>query len=151
MAEATIGAEEKAIEDEFALFDEWRDKIDYVMDLGRNLKPFPDAERTEANKVHGCQSQVWMAAHVDATTGRLHLDADSDAILVKGLIGLLMRLYDGRTPAEIVATPPTVFDRVGLGRHLTPGRANGLHSMIQRVRDLAATHARMAPDEVGKA
>ncbi|MFW5680654.1 MAG: SufE family protein, partial [Pseudomonadota bacterium] len=106
MAEATIQAEERTIEDEFALFDEWRDKIDYVMDLGRNLKPFPEAERTEANKVHGCQSQVWMVAHVDPATGRLHLDADSDAILVKGLIGLLMRLYDGRTPAEIVATPP---------------------------------------------
>ncbi|TVQ29770.1 MAG: SufE family protein [Geminicoccaceae bacterium] len=141
MAEATIQDEERAIEEEFALFDEWRDKIDYVMDLGRNLKPFPAASRTEANKVHGCQSQVWMVAHVDPRTGRLHLDADSDAILVKGLIGLLMRLYDDRPPAEIVATPPTVFDRVGLGRHLTPGRANGLHAMIRRVRELAAAQA----------
>ncbi len=141
MAEATIQDEERVIEEEFALFDEWRDKIDYVMDLGRNLRPFPEAERVEANKVHGCQSQVWMVAHVDPASGRLRLDADSDAMLVKGLIGLLLRLYDGRTPEEILTTPPTLFDRVGLGRHLTPGRANGLHSMVGRIRELAAAHA----------
>jgi cysteine desulfuration protein SufE len=141
MAEATIQAEERTIEDEFALFDEWRDKIDYVMDLGRNLRPFPETERTEANKVHGCQSQVWMIASVDPESGRLRIDADSDAILVKGLIGLLLRLYDGRPPAEIVTHPPRVFERVGLGRHLTPGRANGLNAMIQRIGELAKANA----------
>ena len=141
MAETTIAATERAIEAEFALFDDWRDKIDYVMDLGRTVRPFPDAERVEANRVHGCQSQVWMVARVDPESGRLRLDADSDAILVKGLIGLLLRLYDGRSAAEIVAHPPQVFERVGLGRHLTPGRANGLHSMIRRIGELAKAHA----------
>ncbi|MEO1089393.1 MAG: SufE family protein [Pseudomonadota bacterium] len=138
--EPTIDAAQRAIEDEFALFDDWRDKIDYVMDLGRALPPFPEAARVEGNKVHGCQSQVWMIAHVDDETRRLRLEADSDAILVKGLIGLLLRLYDDRPPAEVVATPPEVLDRVGLGRHLTAGRANGLHSMIKRVQELAHAH-----------
>lgn len=141
MPEPTIADEERVIEDEFALFADARDKIDYVMDLGRHLRPFPEAARTEANRVHGCQSQVWLTAHVDPATGRLRFDADSDAILVKGLIGLLLRLYDDRTPAEIVAHPPRVFERVGLGRHLTPGRANGLEAMVRRIGELAKAHA----------
>jgi cysteine desulfuration protein SufE len=141
MDAASIPDRQQELEDEFALFDDWREKIEYVMDLGRTLPPFPEAARTEANRVHGCQSQVWMDARIDPETGRLRLVADSDAILVKGLIGLLLRLYDDRPPREIVDNPPEVFERIGLGRHLTPGRANGLHEMIRRVRELAAAHA----------
>ncbi|MFP4125435.1 MAG: SufE family protein [Alphaproteobacteria bacterium] len=138
---ASIRDRQQELEGEFALFDDWREKIDYVMDLGKTLPPFPEEARTEANRVHGCQSQVWMDARIDPETGRLRLVADSDAILVKGLIGLLLRLYDDRPPREIVDNPPEVFERIGLGRHLTPGRANGLHEMIRRVRELAAAHA----------
>jgi cysteine desulfuration protein SufE len=141
MDAATIPDRQQELEDEFALFDDWRDKIEYVMDLGRTLPPFPEESRTEANRVHGCQSQVWMDAQIDPATGRLRLVADSDAIIVKGLIGLLLRLYDDRSPREIVDNPPEVFERIGLGRHLTPTRANGLYEMIRRVRELAAQHA----------
>jgi len=141
MDAASIRDRQQELEDEFALFDDWREKIEYVMDLGRTLPPFPEEARTEANRVHGCQSQVWMDARIDPETGRLRLVADSDAILVKGLIGLLLRLYDDRPPGEIVDNPPEVFERIGLGRHLTPGRANGLYEMVRRVRELATAHA----------
>ena len=141
MDAVSITDRQRELEDEFALFDDWREKIEYVMDLGKQLPPFPEEARTEDNRVHGCQSQVWMDARVDPASGRLRLVADSDAILVKGLIGLLLRLYDDRPPREIVDNPPEVFERIGLGRHLTPGRANGLYEMVRRVRELAAAHA----------
>ena len=141
MDAASIRDRQQELEDEFALFDDWREKIEYVMDLGKTLPPFPEEARTEDNRVHGCQSQVWMDARIDPDSGRLRLVADSDAILVKGLIGLLLRLYDDRPPHEIVDNPPEVFERIGLGRHLTPGRANGLYEMVRRVRELAATQA----------
>ena len=141
MDAASIPDRQRELEDEFALFDDWREKIEYVMDLGKQLPAFPEEARTEDNRVHGCQSQVWMDARIDPGSGRLRLVADSDAILVKGLIGLLLRLYDDRPPREIVDNPPEVFERIGLGRHLTPGRANGLYEMVRRIRELAAVHA----------
>jgi cysteine desulfuration protein SufE len=141
MDAASIPDRQRELEDEFALFDDWREKIEYVMDLGKQLPAFPEEARTEDNRVHGCQSQVWMDARIDPESGRLRLVADSDAILVKGLIGLLLRLYDDRPPREIVDNPPEVFERIGLGRHLTPGRANGLYEMVRRIRELAAVHA----------
>jgi cysteine desulfuration protein SufE len=141
MDAVSITNRQRELEEEFALFDDWREKIEYVMDLGKALPPFPEEARTEGNRVHGCQSQVWMDARIDPETGRLRLVADSDAILVKGLIGLLLRLYDDRPPREIVDNPPEVFERIGLGRHLTPGRANGLYEMVRRVRELAAAQA----------
>jgi len=137
----SITNRQRELEEEFALFDDWREKIEYVMDLGKSLPPFPEEARTEDNRVHGCQSQVWMDARIEPETGRLRLVADSDAILVKGLIGLLLRLYDDRPPREIVDNPPEVFERIGLGRHLTPGRANGLYEMVRRIRELAAIQA----------
>jgi cysteine desulfuration protein SufE len=126
-----------AIEEDFALFDDVRDKIEYIIDLGKDLPPLPDELKTEANRVRGCQSQVWMIADLDPQTRRISLRADSDAVIVKGLIRLLLRLYGDRTPEAIIATPPDVFERVGLGRMLTPGRANGLYSMVERIRQLA--------------
>ena len=101
----------------------------------------PDAEKIEANKVRGCQSQVWMAADLDPATGLLRIRADSDAFIVKGLIAILLRLYADRTPQDILDSPPKVFDEVGLGKHLTPGRSNGLWSMIARIRQLAEGYA----------
>jgi len=141
MDAVSITNRQRELEEEFALFDDWCEKIEYVMDLGKSLPPFPEEARTEDNRVHGCQSQVWMDARIEPETGRLRLVADSDAILVKGLIGLLLRLYDDRPPREIVDNPPEVFERIGLGRHLTPGRANGLYEMVRRIRELAATQA----------
>jgi cysteine desulfuration protein SufE len=134
----TIAEEQRLIAEDFELFDDWREKIEYVLDLGRNLKPFPEQHRTEGNKVKGCQSQVWMVAEVDRGSGRMRIEADSDAFIVRGLIALLLRLYANRQPREILDNPPEVFNEIGLGAHLSPTRANGLHAMIKRIRQLAA-------------
>ncbi len=136
----------QAIEDEFALFDEPREKIEYVIDLGKDLPPLEDRHKTEGNRVRGCQSQVWLVAELDPQSRAVSLRADSDAVIVKGLISLVLRLYSGRTPETILANPPDLFERVGLGRLLTPGRANGLYSMVERIRQLARAY-QAAPAE----
>lgn len=135
-----IDAAAAAIEEDFALFDDVRDKIEYIIDLGKHLPPLPDELKTEANRVRGCQSQVWLVAELDPESRRVALRADSDAVIVKGLISLLVRLYGNRTPEAILARPPEVFERVGLGRMLTPGRANGLYAMVERIRQLAQAY-----------
>jgi cysteine desulfuration protein SufE len=126
------------IREEFALFDDWRERIEHIVELGKGLPPLAEEHRIDANRVSGCQSRVWMIAPVDAASGRLGLRADSDAFIVKGLISLLLRLYADRLPGEILANPPTVLEEIGLTRHLTPGRSNGLWSMVKRIRELAA-------------
>lgn len=141
----TIAEEQAAIAEDFELFDDWREKIEYVLDLGRKLPPFPEEHRIDANKVHGCQSQVWFVAATDDASGELRLKADSDAFIVKGLIALLLRLYADRQPDEILANPPTVFDDIGLGKHLSPTRANGLHAMIKRINQLATAAVHGVP------
>ena len=138
---ATIAEEQAAIAEDFELFDDWRERIEYVLELGKKLEPFPEEHRVDANKVKGCQSQVWMVAMPDAESGTLRIQADSDAFIVKGLIALLLRLYDRRPPADILDNPPDVFDEIGLGRHLSPTRANGLHAMINRIRQIATAAA----------
>jgi cysteine desulfuration protein SufE len=135
-----INEAQAAIEDDFALFDDVRDKIEYIIDLGKDLPPLPDALKTEGNRVRGCQSQVWLVADLDPATRRMALRADSDAVIVKGLISLLLRIYGERTPEAIAANPPDVFERVGLGKMLTPGRANGLYAMVERIRQLALAY-----------
>ncbi len=142
---ATIPEEERLIAEEFALFDDPRDKLEYLLELGKALPPLDAAHRTEANRVRGCQSQVWMVAHFDPASRRLHLAAESDAIIVRGLISLLLRLYSGRTPEEILAHPPRVFETIGLGRLLTPGRQNGLWAMSERIRQFASIYAQASP------
>ena len=134
---ATIAEEQQLIAEDFELFDDWREKIEYVLDLGRVLDSLQDDERIEANKVRGCQSQVWMVAELDEAPGKVAIRADSDAFIVRGLIALLLRLYANRPPEEILANPPAVFETIGLGAHLSPTRANGLHAMIKRIRQLA--------------
>ena len=134
--DASIAEAAAALEEEFALLEDWRDKVELLIELGRELPPLPEALKTEASKVRGCQSQVWLVAEPEAG-GRLHLRADSDAVLVKGLISLLLRLYDRRTPAEILANPPDVLERIGLAKLLTPGRSNGLYAMVGRIRGIA--------------
>ena len=142
---ATIAEEQAAIAEDFELFDDWREKIEYVLELGKQLAPFPEEHRIDDNKVRGCQSQVWMVAETDVSSGKLRIQADSDAFIVKGLIALLLRLYADRKPEEILANPPTVFDEIGLGKHLSPTRANGLHAMIKRIRQIATAVAHGAP------
>ena len=142
---ATIAEEQAAIAEDFALFDDWRERIEYVLELGKQLAPFPEEHRIDANKVHGCQSQVWFIAETDKASGELRLQADSDAFIVKGLIALLLRLYADRRPEDILASPPTVFEEIGLGKHLSPTRANGLHAMIKRIHQMATAAVHGAP------
>lgn len=142
---ATIAEEQAAIREDFELFDDWREKIEYVLELGKTLAPFPEEHRTDVNKVHGCQSQVWMVAESDAANSVLRIQADSDAFIVKGLIALLLRLYADRRPEDILANPPAVFEDIGLGKHLSPNRANGLHAMIKRIQQLATASVHGAP------
>jgi len=142
---ATIAEEQTAIAEDFELFDDWREKIEYVLELGKKLAPFPEEHRIDDNKVRGCQSQVWIIADTDGSSGVLRIQADSDAFIVKGLIALLLRLYADRKPAEILANPPTVFDEIGLGKHLSPTRANGLYAMIKRIHQIATAAVHGAP------
>ncbi len=123
--------------EEFDLLGDWEGRIEYVIDLGKGLAPLPDADRIDANKVPGCAAQVWLAVRRDE--GRLRFIADSDSALSKGNIALLLRLYSGRTPAEILAFDArAALDRLGLPSALTRQRANGLNSMVGRIRAAAA-------------
>jgi cysteine desulfuration protein SufE len=145
MAETpTVADAARGLEDDFALFDDWRDKVEYLIELGKELPPLPEALKSEGNKVRGCQSQVWLVAEPEPD-GRLRLRADSDAVLVKGLIALLLRLYDRRRPREILENPPDVLERVGLAKLLTPGRSNGLYAMVARIRAVAEAFAAASP------
>jgi cysteine desulfuration protein SufE len=123
--------------EEFDLLGDWEGRIEYVIDLGKGLPPLPEAARIEANKVPGCAAQVWLSTR--SAHGRLFFDADSDSALSKGNIALLLKLYSGRTPAEILAFDArAALDRLGLPAALTRQRANGLNSMVGRIREAAA-------------
>jgi len=129
------------IRSDFAVLDDWEDRYRYVIELGRALAPLPEAMRTDANKVRGCASQVWFATHIKPEGGapRLKFEADSDAHIVRGLIAILLAIYDRHTADEILATDANpIFDELGLKEHLTPQRSNGLVSMVARIRADAA-------------
>jgi len=134
--------------DNFALLDEWDDRYRYVIELGRELEPLPDEARTEANKVQGCASQVWMTTqiHPDGSRGPvLTFKGDSDAHIVRGLIAILLALYSGKPARDILDTEAlALFDRMGLREHLTPQRSNGLRSMVERIRADAQSALAMA-------
>lgn len=121
----------------FELLDEWDDRYRYVIELGRTLPPLAEEAHTEANKVRGCASQVWLLTHVESNGAGgplLHFDGDSDAHIVRGLIAILLALYSGKSARDILRTNALeVFDRVGLRENLTPQRSNGLRSMVERI------------------
>lgn len=125
----------QSIVDEFGLFDGWIERYEYIVELGRKLPGLPDECHTEQYRVKGCQSQVWFRAH--GGDGRIFFEADSDAIIVRGLIALLLRVYSGRTPGEILATPADFFDAIELGSHLSGSRANGLAAMVRHIQACA--------------
>ena len=123
--------------EEFDLLGDWEGRIEYVIDLGKGLPPLPEHARVEANKVPGCAAQVWLSTR--RADGRLFFDADSDSALSKGNIALLLKLYSGRLPDEILAFDArAALDRLGLPAALTRQRANGLNSMVGRIREAAA-------------
>jgi cysteine desulfuration protein SufE len=135
------------IVENFTLLDQWDDRYRYVIELGRTLPPLPENAHTEANKVRGCASQVWLLTHVkpDGASGpTLTFDGDSDAHIVRGLIAIVIALYSGKRAKEILETDALdLFDRIGLREGLTPQRSNGLRSMIERIR--AVAKAALAP------
>ena len=124
--------------DNFSLLDEWDDRYRYVIELGRGMSPLPEIHRCDANKVQGCASQVWLSKQFDhshSSEPRLNYLGDSDAHIVRGLIAILLTLYSGRTPQQILATDAiAVFDQLGFREHLTPQRSNGLRAMVERIR-----------------
>lgn len=126
------------IKDNFALLDDWDDRYRYLIELGRMLDPMPEAEHSAENKVQGCVSQVWLARQLGhSKNGQpvLNYLGDSDAHIVRGLIAILLALYSGHTPREILATDAlAVFDEIGFRAHLTPQRSNGLRAMVERIR-----------------
>ena len=134
MASEVHEAQQEII-DEFSLFDNWMDRYQYIIDLGRRLPPFPDELRTEDHRIRGCQSQVWFVA--EKKGDRLEFLAISDAAIVSGLIALLLRLYSGRLPQDILDTPPDFVNALGLDSHLSPTRSTGLSSMLDAIRGFA--------------
>lgn len=124
--------------DTFQLFDNWLDKYQYIIDLGKKLPPFPEEWKDEAHRLHGCQSQVWL--NTELKGNRLHFQAVSDSAIVTGLIALLLHVYNQRTPDEILATSPSFIREIGLDRHLSPNRSNGLYAMLKAIRDQAKKH-----------
>ena len=136
MEEKSLQESENEIVDEFSMFDEWLDKYEYLIELGKSLKDYPEADKTEDRLIQGCQSRVWLDYKVQ--NGRIWFNADSDAIITKGIISLLIKIYSGRTPEEIASSDFSVVDRIGLKENLSPTRANGLVSMIARIREIAS-------------
>jgi cysteine desulfuration protein SufE len=125
------------IRDSFAFFDDWEDRYKFIIDLGRELPPMPDALKVDANIVRGCQSQVWIDHRVDS--GRLYFTIDSDALIVRGLIAIVLAAFNGHTPAAILAYDiDGLFRDLDLLRHLSPTRGNGLAALVKRIRDIAA-------------
>jgi cysteine desulfuration protein SufE len=123
--------------DNFALFDDWEERYTYLIGLGDALPPMAEPLKTETSKVRGCMSQVWMVLGWDAQ-GRLLIEADSDARIVRGLIAVLRAIYAGRTKAEIGKTDEAaIFSRLGLDAHLSPNRRNGFFSMVERIKSFA--------------
>ena len=131
-----VQAAQDELVEEFQFFDDWMDRYQYIIDLGRRLPEFPEADRTDANKIKGCQSQVWFVANEH--DGRLDFHAVSDAAIVSGLIALLLRIYSGRTAEDILNTPPNFVNALQLEQHLSPTRSNGLSSMLSAIRTFAS-------------
>ena len=133
----TIPEREAELVDEFSMFDNWMDRYQYLIELGRSLPEYPESERAESDKVAGCQSQVWLQSRRDAM-GNLRFRAISDAAIGAGLFAVLMRLYDGMAPQAVIDYEPVFVTALGLDKHLSQNRANGLFAMLERIRAEAA-------------
>lgn len=128
----TIEGIQKEIIEEFALFDDWTDKYEYIIDIGKKLPPLAPEYKTEENKIKGCQSQVWL--HTEMKDGKLQFEGDSDAVIVKGLIGLLIRVLSNQKPEDIAKANLYFIDNIGMSSHLAQTRSNGLASMVKQMK-----------------
>lgn len=126
---------ENEVVDTFSMYDEWLDKYEFLIDLGKNLEAYPEECKTEDKLIKGCQSRVWLDYKVQ--DGRIYFKADSDAIITKGIISLLISVYSGRTPEEIASSDFGFIEKIGLKENLSPTRANGLASMIATIKAVA--------------
>lgn len=123
--------QDQLIED-FELYDDWADKYEYLIELGKSLSPMDEQYKTEDNRIHGCQSRVWLHAYME--NGLLKFTADSDAIITKGIVGLLVKVLSGHAPKEIAEADLYFLKAIGLQEHLSPTRANGLVSMVKQIK-----------------
>ena len=134
----TLIEAENAIIEEFSMYEEWLDKYEYIIELGKSLKDYPESEKIDDKLIKGCQSRVWLTYKVEE--GKVVFNADSDAIITKGIISLLIGLYSSRTPQEILSSDFSVVEKIGLRENLSPTRANGLVSMIAKIKEIAAAN-----------
>lgn len=131
----TLEEAKKAVIEDFSMYDEWLDKYEYLIELGKNLEPYPEENKTDDKLIKGCQSRVWLDYKLE--DGKVFFKADSDAIITKGIISLLISVYSGRTPEEIAGDDFGFIGEIGLKENLSPTRANGLVSMIEKIKELA--------------
>jgi cysteine desulfuration protein SufE len=129
---------ENEIVEEFSLFDTWDDKYEYIIDLGKRLPPLDDQYKKDENKVRGCQSTVWLIA--DYEDGKVHFKAESDAVIVKGLISMLIRVLSGHTPDEIINAKLDFINKIGMTSHLAQTRSNGLLAMVKQMKNYALAY-----------
>ena len=137
--EMTLKEKQQQVVEDFSLYEEWLDKYEYLIELGKQLPPFPEEKKTEDRLIKGCQSRVWLDWQLSG--GTLSFSADSDAIITKGIISLLVGVYSGRTPGEIARDDFSFIEELGLKENLSPTRANGLVSMIETIKRVAAENA----------
>jgi cysteine desulfuration protein SufE len=134
----TIKEIQKEIIEDFDLFEDWMQRYEFIIEEGKSLPQISDVNKTDDNLIKGCQSKVWL--HADYENGKLIFTADSDAILTKGIISLLLRVYNKQTPENILEADPFFIDKIGLKEHLSPTRANGLLSMVKQIKLLALAY-----------
>lgn len=128
----TIQEKQQNLIDEFDIYDDWMDKYEYIIELGKSLSSMPETLKTQDRIIEGCQSNVWLAHELK--DGKMYFQADADAIITKGIIGMLLQVYNGESPQTILTTEPDFIHQIGLTEHLSPTRANGLLSMIKRIK-----------------
>ena len=133
--EKSLKETQDEVVDQFSMFDEWLDKYEYLIDLGKNLEAYPESAKTDDKLIRGCQSRVWLDYQIK--NNKIYFTADSDAIITKGIISLLISVYSGRTASEIAGDDFSFIDKIGLKENLSPTRANGLVSMINTIKTVA--------------
>lgn len=132
MTTSAINEIQDQIVEDFEMFDDWADKYEFIIELGKTLPAMDDAYKTEENRIHGCQSKVWLHAYMDGD--QLKFDADSDAFITKGIVGLLVKILSGHPPKEVAEADLYFLKKIGLQEHLSPTRANGLASMVKQMK-----------------
>lgn len=138
-AASSIDDDIQGLVDEMSLLDDWQFRYEYIIELGQQLPPFPEAWKIPANEIHGCQSQVWVQP--EETDGLLVFHGTSDSLIVRGLVALLLKVYSGRSPEEILSHPPDFIKQMGLDKHLLSTRSNGLNALVTRIFDSARAAA----------